>query len=92
MVVGDGARAEAVILRDVVKTKDVKFTLCNTTVDSLKLGIETVTNRYELANAEKDLALADVVKAFKREKLKKNVYKSALGLALLEILRHLLIK
>lgn len=39
LVVGDGAKAEVNILREVVKTKDDKFYICNETVDSLKIGI-----------------------------------------------------
>ena len=79
LVVGDGAKAEVKILRNVVKTKDDKFELCNTTVDSLKLGIETISKNYEDANSEKDKALSDTEKAFKRERRKKNAWKVITG-------------
>ncbi len=79
LIYGDGAKAEVKILRDVVKSKNDKFNICNSTVDSLKVGIVTITKNYELANAEKDNAIKTTEKALKKERGKKNVWKVISG-------------
>jgi len=79
LIVGDGAKAEVKILRDVVKTKEAKFDLCATTVDSLNIGIEAMAKNYELANKEKDKSINDTEKALKKERKKKNLWKIISG-------------
>jgi hypothetical protein len=82
LVVGDGAKAEVKILREVVQTKDEKFKICNETVDSLKVGIESMIKNYELANSQKDNAIKQTEKALKKEKHKKNAWKLLSGATL----------
>ena len=85
LVVGDGAKAEVKILRSVIDGKEAKFQLCDDTVDSLKVGIETMAKNYEKANDESQKAIKQTEKAFRKEKTVKNVYKGALVLALIKI-------
>lgn len=92
LVVGDGAKAEVKILREVVQTKDEKFELCNETVDSLKVGIESMVKNYELANSEKDNAIKQTEKAFRAEKRTKNIYKGLSVASLLYIAKTLILK
>lgn len=92
LVVGDGAKAEVKILREVVQTKDEKFELCNETVDSLKVGIESMVKNYELANSEKDNAIKQTEKAFRAEKRTKNIYKGLIVASLLYIAKTLILK
>ena len=75
LVVGDGAKAEVKILRNVVSNEKIKFILASTEIDSLRLGLESVSKNYELANTEKDNALKLTEKAYKRERNKKNIWK-----------------
>lgn len=75
LIYGDGAKSEVKILREFVETKDFKFNLCNETVDSLKVGIETISKNYELANIEKDKVIDITEKILRKEKNKKNVWK-----------------
>lgn len=79
LIVGDGAKAEVKILRNAITTKDDKFNLCNTTVDSLKVGIKSMSKYYEQANVAWDKALTDQEKATKRERNKKNLWKIITG-------------
>ena len=85
LVVGDGAKAEVKILRSIVADKETKFQLCDDTVDSLKVGIESMAKNFELANTESQKAIKQTEKALRKEKTVKNVYKGALVLALIKI-------
>jgi len=85
LVVGDGAKAEVKILHSIVIDKETKFQLCDDTVDSLKVGIESMAKNFELANTESQKAIKQTEKAFRKEKTVKNVYKGALVLALIKI-------
>lgn len=80
LVIGDGARAESKILRKLIITKDEKFVVCDNTVDSLKIGIKTMSENYEKANSEKDNIISQSEKTLKREKRKKNVWKGIAAL------------
>lgn len=79
LIYGDGAKSEVKILRDVIKIKEDKFDICNSTVDSLIVGIGTITKNYELANVEKDNAINVTEKAFKKEQNKKNLWQVISG-------------
>ena len=79
LVVGDGAKAEVKILREVVELKETKFQLCDDTVDSLKVGIESMAKNFELANSESQKAIKQTEKALKQERRKKNLWKIIAG-------------
>ena len=83
LIVGDASKAEVKILREIVVIEKTKFKFADKTIDSLNLGLETVTNRYELANSEKDKAISKTEQAFKRERNKKNFYKLTTLMAVL---------
>lgn len=85
LIVGDGAKAENKILKDVLSIEKNKFDISNKMVDSLNLGLEAISRNYELADKEKSNALKDVKIAYKKERNKTLLYKlttlSALTLA-----------
>ena len=79
LIIGDVAKEEVNLLKKDVVLKEAKFQLSNATVDSLKLGLESVSKNYELANAEKDKSILKTEQALQNEKDKKNVWKIISG-------------
>lgn len=75
LIIGDGAKSEVKILREIVVVEKQKFEMANKMVDSLYLGLEAVSKSYENANIEKDKAIKNTEKAFRHERNKKNFWK-----------------
>jgi len=71
----DGLKYDVPILKSELNTVNDKFLIANTTIDTLKISINSISKAYENANTENQLAIKEVEKSLKKEKLKKNVWK-----------------
>jgi hypothetical protein len=52
-----------------------KFNLANTTIDTLKISINNISNAYEKSNDENKLAIKEAEKQLRKEKRNKTLYK-----------------
>lgn len=75
LIIGDGAKSEVKILREIAKVEKLKFETADKTIDSLNIGINELVKTYESANSEKDKAINNIEKAFKKERNKNKVWK-----------------
>ena len=73
----DGIKYDYTILTNMYNLQNSKFQSANTTIDTLKISINNISNAYENTIDENKLAIKEIEKQLRKEKRNKTLYKIA---------------